>query len=253
MPAEKPHAAPTVFRVQRASTVDLIATELRNAIFSGALQVGRPLGEIDIAAQLGVSRSPLREATQRLVQEGLLTATPGRGLSVSAVGPDRVQDLYDARLAIESQAARLVIRGGTTAALATIETAFERLVEASEGTSARIIGDADLDFHWALVQASGNTRLLRYMSTLIVETRMASYSRSEGYVVRRDISQSHANIEEAVRNRDNAAAFSALETHMNDAVARLTGKLDDGGASVETVEQPHEERVTGLEPIAGST
>ena len=69
-----PAGAPAFLRVHRPSTVDLIATELRNAVYSGGLPVGSPLREVEISRQLGVSRSPLREAAQRLVQEGLLTA-----------------------------------------------------------------------------------------------------------------------------------------------------------------------------------
>src|SRR5690606_23013631 len=99
-----PRPAPSVFRVERLSTVDHIAIELRKAIFSGGLPVGRSLGEVEMAAQLGVSRSPLREAAQRLVQEGLLVAIPGRGLSVPEITGAQVEDLYEARLAIESQA-----------------------------------------------------------------------------------------------------------------------------------------------------
>src|SRR5690625_399440 len=102
-------APQSVFPVARTSTVDLIAIALRNAIFSGALEVGTPIREIEMAAQLGVSRSPLREAMQRLVQERLLTAVPGRGLRVSTITADHVADLYHARAAVEGEALRLQI------------------------------------------------------------------------------------------------------------------------------------------------
>ncbi|BDZ38921.1 hypothetical protein GCM10025863_15350 [Microbacterium suwonense] len=123
----------SVPRVSRLSTVDLIAIELRKAIFSGALAVGAQLGEVEIAAQLGVSRSPLREAAQRLVQEGILVAIPGRGMSVAVIEGDQIADVYEMRLAIEAQAARRIASRNDPAVLERITAAFEELVAASEG------------------------------------------------------------------------------------------------------------------------
>lgn len=68
----RPRSSATVLPLARTSTVDLVAEELRSAIYAGTLAVGAALREVEISAQLGVSRGPLREAAQRLVQEGLL-------------------------------------------------------------------------------------------------------------------------------------------------------------------------------------
>lgn len=251
MPRSIPDAATpaTVFRVPRASTVDLIAIELRNAIFSGALAVGSPIGEVEISSQLGVSRSPLREATQRLVQEGLLTATPGRGLRVSVIDKDRLDDLYDARFAIESQALRLIVRRGDESAIAEIEAAFDALIAASTSTDARAIGDADLAFHRSLVEASANRRLAHYMATLIIETRIASFSMSEGYVVRRDVAPTYRALIDAVRAGDVEAAVAALQTQLDETVARLRDELPPE-IDVDTVEVPAAQEPPTLGPLA---
>lgn len=240
---------PAVFRVPRASTVDLIARELRNAIYSGALGVGTPLGEKEIAQQLGVSRSPLREAAQRLVQEGLLTATPGRGLRVSTIRGEQINDLYAARAAVESEAVRLLVKNDDAHAISGVEAALEKLVTASRGRDPRTIGDSDLDFHWALVDATGNQRLRRYMSTLVLETRIASFSVPKGYVVRRNVAASHETILDAIRAGDIDGGVKAVEALMDEAVARLTG-LESGTLDVETVEEPHHTGAIALEPLA---
>lgn len=240
---------PPSFVFPRASTVDLIARELRNAICSGALGVGTQLGEIEIARQRGVSRSPLREAAQRLVQEGLLTATPGRGLRVSTIEGGQTTDLYAARNAVESEAVRLLIKNDDADALAVVESAYENLVSASHGRDPRTIGDSDLDFHWALVDASGSLRLRRYMPTLVLETRIASFSVSQGYVVRRDVEESHESILAAIRAGDADAAVAAVGALMDKAVARLTG-VDASGLDVETVEEPHHTGAIALEPLS---
>lgn len=248
MASETPRAvrAVSMVRVARTSTVDLIAAELRKAIFSGALPVGSPIGEVEMAAQLGVSRSPLREATQRLLQEGLLTATPGRGMRVSVIGPEHVADVYQARLAVEGQAARAVARQRSAEILSGLEKAYEALVEASAGTEARAIGDADLGFHQQLVDSAGSRRLSQYMATLAIETRIASFSDANGYSVRRSVSPTYRTLLDALAAGDGDAAFAALEQQFGQAVARLTG----ADAEVETIETPADEQPPALGPIA---
>ena len=232
-------------RVPRPSTVDLIAAELRKAIFTGALPVGSPIGEVEMSSQLGVSRSPLRESTQRLVQEGLLTASPGRGMRVSVIGPDHVADVYDARLAVEAQAARLIIAARARSIIGALENAYELLVEASEGTDAVAIGDADIEFHRLLVDSAGSRRLSHYMSTLVIETRIASYSDPNGYTVRRSISPTYRKLLDALAAGDTASAFAALKGQFAEAVARLTGKDEN----VDTVERPVTEAIPTMTPI----
>lgn len=236
----------SVLRVARTSTVDLIAAELRTAIFTGALPVGSPIGEVEMSSQLGVSRSPLREATQRLVQEGLLTATPGRGLRVSVVGPDEVADVYHARLAVESQAVRMIVERGADDVLAALEAAFRTLRDVSEGVDARAIGDADLAFHRLLVDSAGSRRLTQYMKTLAIETRLASFSDPHGYTVRRSVSGTYRQLLDALRDADADAAVTALREQFAAAVARLTGQNE----GVETIETPVQEEPLALSPIA---
>lgn len=237
-------AVPMV-RVTRTSTVDLIVAELRNAIYNGALPVGSAIGEVEMASQLGVSRSPLRESTQRLVQEGLLTATPGRGLRVSIIDADHVADVYRARTAIETQAARIVARRAEPTVIAQIEAALAVLTAASEDTDARTIGDADLAFHQTLVDAAGSRRLSHYMRTLAIETRIASFSAADGYSVRRSVSSTYRELLDALRAGDDIAAAAALERQFVEAVERLTGHSDE----IETVETPADEHPPTLGPL----
>lgn len=235
----------SMVRVARPSTVDLITAELRKAIFTGALPVGSPIGEVEMSSQLGVSRSPLRESTQRLVQEGLLTASPGRGMRVSVIGPEHVADVYDARLAIEFQAVRLIVKSGAESVSPALERAYAELVTASEGTDARTIGDADIEFHRLLVDAANSRRLSHYMATLAIETRIASFSDASGYTVRRSVSETYRELLAAISAGDLPAAFAALERQFAEAVARLTGKDEN----VETVETPADEEPPAIGPI----
>jgi DNA-binding GntR family transcriptional regulator len=238
--------APSFSRVTRPSTVDLIQTELRNAVYAGVLAVGSPIREVEVATQLGVSRGPLREAAQRLVQEGLLVATPGRGMRVATIGPDRLPALYEARKSVEVTAARQLVRSGDDGAVAGVRRAHDELVAANKTGDARRIGGADLNLHWALVAAAGNPWLTRWMTTLIVEVRMATFSVSDEYVVRKDTADAHAVIVERLEARDEAGLVRAITETLDGAVARLLGRED---TVVETLEEPADAPEITLGPI----
>ncbi|MGH3907255.1 MAG: GntR family transcriptional regulator, partial [Pseudonocardiaceae bacterium] len=104
-------SGPALQPVSRRSTAAIIADRLRDAITRGAFPPGAQLGEVELAGWLGVSRGPLREAMQRLVQEGLLRGERHRGLFVVELGIEDVRDIYAARLAVEQAAARMVLSG----------------------------------------------------------------------------------------------------------------------------------------------
>lgn len=91
--------------VLRAS--DRTYERLRGEILDWTLPPGAPLGEVELAARLGVSRTPLREALSRLVADGLAEPLGARGVVVSAMSLDDVTELFELRLALEQRAARL--------------------------------------------------------------------------------------------------------------------------------------------------
>lgn len=240
----RPTSSATVLPLARTSTVDLVAEELRSAIYAGTLSVGSALREVEISAQLGVSRSPLREAAQRLVQEGLLTAVPGRGLRVTRIDSDGIIDVYRARLAVEAEAVRTISQLSLAArshSHASLTTALNALIVASEGSDPWAIGDADLAFHQQLVDIAQSKRLSRTMATLVIETRLISLSIKAGYSVRKSISPTYETLLEAIETGDSAQGVAALDQQFHEAVRRILGN-DDTVPTVgaRTVEAPPE-------------
>jgi DNA-binding GntR family transcriptional regulator len=222
-----------VLPVERRSTVDLIAGELRRAIVDGVLPPGSPLGEVELAEQLGVSRGPLREAAQRLVAEGLLTSARRRGLAVAEIGAAEVPDLYLARTAVEGGAVRRVLRSGDVPAAVAALTAAARRIEALSGEDdAWALGNADLDFHRVLVAQAGSPRLTAAAESLLAQTRLCTLSLGETYHVRADLAAAHTAILDALRAGDEHAALAAVDAHMTAAVERLTGTGAAAGAPV---------------------
>lgn len=243
-------------RVQRYSTVDLIVHQLRTAIYEGLLMPGTPVHEAQTAQQLGVSRGSLRESSQRLIQDGLLISSPGQGMRVAKISIGDLEELYATRLVVEGAAMRVVAslpdaaeRVRRMADASAVLARLEQLsADAESLESPRSIGDADLDFHFETVRAAGNLHLAKYMSTLVMETRIASLGSPDGYVIRTDVHHAHRERLELLLAGDGEGAVELLQRHFRDTIDRLTGELR---TPVETARVPVEELGHELGPITG--
>ncbi|MFE0267941.1 GntR family transcriptional regulator [Nocardiopsis alba] len=213
--------------VPRRSTAELIADQLRAAIMYGSLSPGDQLGEADLAGRLGVSRGPLREAMQRLVQEGLLRSERHRGLFVRELTSDDVRDVYVARLAVERTACELIMRGNRGEAVARLTPALDRLARAAAAADRHAMSEADQEFHETLVSCSGNSRLERMARTLLVETRMCLTVMQDVYPEPEELLEEHRRILDAIVEGEENRLLGLIETHMLDTVDRINGETAD--------------------------
>lgn len=208
--------------VQRKSTAAIVADQLRSAIMYGSLPPGAQMGEAELASRLGVSRGPLREAMQRLVQEGLLHSEPHRGLFVTTLDADDVADIYLGRLAVERAACERIIRHHRVEAVAELTAAQARIVSAAGRGDAIELSDADQEFHETLVRVSGSPRLQRMAQTLLVEKRMCLTALQDKYTAdAQTLVDEHKGLVDAIEAADEALLLRRLEAHMNDALERL--------------------------------
>jgi DNA-binding GntR family transcriptional regulator len=205
--------------VARQSTAELIAAQLRSAIVYGVLAPGTQLGESELAARFAVSRGPLREAMQRLVQEGLLRGERHRGLFVISLSASDVREIYIARLAVERSACQLIMAGNRGEAVARLSEALAKLAGASGDRNA--MSDADQAFHQTLVSCSGNTRLERMAQTLLVETRMCLAALQDHYPEAEELIAEHRALVNAISDGDEALLLTLIEAHMLDSIDRL--------------------------------
>jgi DNA-binding GntR family transcriptional regulator len=211
--------------VARQSTAELIAAQLRSAIMYGTLAPGTQLGESDLAARFAVSRGPLREAMQRLVQEGLLRGERHRGLFVIDLSASDVRDVYLARLAIERMACELIMAGNRGEAVVRLSEALSALVTAAAGGDRHAMSDADQAFHQTLVSCSGNSRLERMAQTLLVETRMCLTVLQKHYPEPDELVAEHQALVNAISDGDEHLLLSLIEAHMQDSIDRLVPPL----------------------------
>lgn len=219
----------TLDPVNRQSTASVIAGLLRRAIMEGTLPPGTQMGEAALAAQLNVSRGPLREAMQRLVQEGLLRSELHRGLFVMELGADDVQDIYLARAAVEAAAVRLILRRDPQGAADRLAEVHAQMVAAAERGDRRALSDGDLRFHERLVAESGSRRLLRICGTLLVETRMCMAALERKYQTPAELADEHGAIVAAIRDGAEDDLLDLIDSHMSDAVDRLETHEDAAG------------------------
>lgn len=203
--------------VSRETTASFIAGQIRLGIMNGTFPPGTQLGEADLANRFEVSRGPLREAMQRLVQEGLLHSERHRGLFVTTLSTDDILDVYLARSAVERTAVREIVRHGIREDLSPLAASVAHMDSAVEASEWSALADADLAFHESLVAASRSPRLVRMNSTLLVETRMCLSALEPLYEFPVDIADEHRGILEALREGDERTALKLLDAHMDDA------------------------------------
>jgi DNA-binding GntR family transcriptional regulator len=215
--------------VDRKSTASIIADKLREAIMRGSLEPGTQLHESDLANQLGVSRGPLREAMQRLVQEGLLRSERHRGLFVIELDEAGIIDVYRTRRVVEEAAARLIMTRDVEQVAERLAEVYEEMKEAAGEEDRFALSEADLYFHEVFVQESGSLRLARMSRTLLVETRMCLSAMAETYEFPQSVAEEHGEIVDAVRARDETRLLGLLDQHIEHALKRLTTAYSDQG------------------------
>lgn len=220
---------PGLQSVVRESTPALIARTLRQAISDGTFTPGTQLGEAGLARALGVSRGPLREAMQRLTQEGLLVSHRNRGLFVAELAPEAVEDMYLLRTTVETAALDRVLArglGGQTADA--LDAAVGKMAALADQPGSAAMVAADLDFHHALVEAALSPRLSRVHETVLVETSMCLHAMRGTYSDAASRLAEHRAIADAVRAGDPGQARFLLVGHMRDGLERVRSR--GGGA-----------------------
>ena len=196
---------------------EVVYETLRDAISAEILPTGERLMEIQVAEELGVSRTPVREAIRRLEIEGLVVMIPRRGTYVANLSIRDINDVFEIREALESLAAGLAADRITDDELEDME---RMLVEADEAVSAKDLDkvvEIDIRFHDMLYQASRNEKLTGILNNLREQTtrfRMISLS-APGRL--KNTLEEHRELVEALGNRDVAEASRAAQAHLANA------------------------------------
>lgn len=202
-------------------SLDVQAAEwLLDAVLEGRLEPGKPVTEGILAQEMGLSRSTVRTALQRLCSDGLVVQRPYEGWEVLPLTASHVRDLYAVRTALETLAAKLAAKAVTARSRSDLANAMEALKRAIRGKKKRAIAEADLNVHLAIARASGNQRLITYceqMNKSILLYIVSSNLRTSGA----EMLRGHQELVDAVSAGHAEEAESLVASHLADAAARL--------------------------------
>lgn len=201
------------------SLEDQVYHQIRDMILAGELVSGQKLAQEDLAARLGVSRTPLRSAIAKLNRENLVRTTSRSEAYVAEFGPDQIADLFEMRAVLEGLICRLlapVIERKHTIYLRSLMTSVEGELDSADNAAYR---DADIEFH-------------TYLADLMAERGFGQLLESVHSIMRMSLSQGilrspaethseHLAIIDALEARDADAAEQAMIAHIRKTIALL--------------------------------
>jgi DNA-binding GntR family transcriptional regulator len=195
---------------------------LKLEILSGALEAGARLAEIPLSERLGVSRTPVREAMQRLAQDGLVQVEVGKGAKVRGISSREIEEIYAVREVLDGLAARLAANNRKAHNLRAMKLALKELENAVPHDYASQVA-ADLEFHRAIAEASGNSTLeqtLQGLAQQVARVKLLTREYNQNVVT----TAAHQTILNAIEQQDLETAERAAREHVRDFGALLLRK-----------------------------
>jgi DNA-binding GntR family transcriptional regulator len=210
-------------KLSRISLRDQAVHALRTLIVSGTMAGGERINEAELAATLGISRGPLREAIQRVGAEGLIEFRRNRGAFVREIAFEDIEDMYEARAIIEGMAARLAARCASEDQIAELSRQIDEVdtvLRLNPGTAY----PADSDFHLRILELAHNSYLERTGNDLHVQLRIVRLRSGSSPARAREALDEHRAILSNIAARNEIAAGQAMARHLRCSLARLQGE-----------------------------
>lgn len=209
-----PRGKTPVGSIRRTSLVEEAVRVLHGAILTGRLAPGARLRQVELAAQMKISRTPLREALRKLEQEGLMTVLPGGGLRVALLDLDEAVELYEIREVLDGLAARLAAQRISASQLPALSRLLAQMEECVARQDAHRWFTAHVAFHEGIFQASVNGRLQRMSSVirLSIQRFHPVLLTTPNRLV--EAHREHREVFEAIQARDPEAAERLARAHI---------------------------------------
>ena len=206
--------------------------ELRRMAMDYQFKPNERINEVELAGRLNVSRSPIREALQRLVTEGLITAQPNRGFFCRGFDADELLNLTDVRILLEERAVVLAILRASDAELRDLRDDWEKIQARANFLSGTELVARDEEFHIRIARMSGNpeiANMLKSINTRIHFVRKIGVDQNEP---RSRTYNEHNEIARAMAARDSARAVRLLHDHIRISAADAMATLKEGLARI---------------------
>lgn len=200
-----------------ATTVNQrIYSRLCELLAEGRWAPGERLDERSLAEQLGVSRTPLREAIGRLASEGIVEDRPYQGKFIRTFTTDQIHDLYEVRKGLESLAVRAACRRASDEELGELRTTVESCHAALSKSDLTAFEDADRQFHGLIISFARNDALTFSLRLLSLHIQLVRRMANQEASLREETRVHRNGVVEALKERDADRAAWYLEEHIAD-------------------------------------
>ena len=193
---------------------DIVFKTLREAIITGDLQPGERLMEIKLANELGVSRTPVREAIRKLELEGLVIMTARKGAEVAPINEKDLREVLEIRKALESLACALACKNIKDINIRKLKAVNAEISKAIEADNIELITKKDVEFHEMINTLTDNNRLIQMLHQLKEHIFRYRFEYIKEMKNKQVIVDEHNRIIDALSERDPEKASKELEQHI---------------------------------------
>lgn len=205
---------------------DVVFNTLRQGILKGELMPGERLMEIHLADQLGVSRTPIREAIRMLELEGLVKMVPRKGAQVSNISKDDLKDVLEVRKALDTLAVKLACERIDKEGLARLKLGAINFRDSVNTGDATKIAEADVAFHDEIHRASGNKRLSSMVNNLAERLFRYRLEYIKESTDRTQLINEHDEIVRCIEMGDKEGALKIMEQHIDNQEISIISQLE---------------------------
>src|SRR5512133_2913467 len=206
---------------------DRAYTELKAMVMGYALKPGERINEVEVSRRIGVSRTPLREALNRLQTESLLRFSPGKGFFCRDLDVHETFQLYELRKALETAAVRLAVQRARDEDIDALEEFLLRTGPDTGELSVEQQVEYDEAFHVSLLSMCGNAEMLKVLSNVNDRIRFIRLI-DMGRTQRTQTQSEHLQTVRALRRRDEAECVRVLEKHIDRRLDQIASDLKQG-------------------------
>lgn len=194
---------------------DVVFNTLRQAILTGELKPGERLMEIHLANQLGVSRTPIREAIRKLELEGLVIMIPRRGAEVAQITEKSLKDVLEVRRALDALCVELACDRISVEETEQLKKACDEFERATKSGDLTMIAEADVALHDIIVQATRNQRLIQLINNLSEQMYRYRFEYIKDEKRHDNLVEEHRMIYESILHKDKQKAAEASKMHID--------------------------------------
>lgn len=223
---------------------DLYA-DLKEMAVNFGIRPGERINEVALARELNVSRTPLREALNRLLAERLIDFQPGRGFFCRELDPRSIFELYELRTIVETAAVQLACERASDAGIAALQEGPFSDGMAYAGRTVREVTSLDEAFHIAVAELSGNRELVRQLKRINEQIRFIRWVDMAARA--RKTKGEHRAIMTAIAKRDTKEAEATMRTHITKRMDQIVEVVRQGYSSIYVpgADEPFERGIEG--------